>query len=116
MADIMGCLAFSITEKDCQQRPSSLISQTKEPLTRDMIRATRLLLLLLAIFATIGLAYGADQNPIIIERDVAVKMRDGVILRADIYRPNAEGKFPVILQRRYYDKRTIIDFGYTAAA
>jgi putative CocE/NonD family hydrolase len=43
-------------------------------------------------------------------------MRDGVILRADIYRPNAEGTFSVILQRRYVDKRTIVDFGYTAAA
>jgi len=81
------------------------------------MRINRLLLLFaIAIVFTMGLAFGADQNPIIVERDVAAKMRDGVILRADIYRPNAEGKFPVILQRRYYDKRTIVDFGYTAAA
>jgi uncharacterized protein len=82
-----------------------------------MIRINRLPLLFpIAIVFTIGLAYAADQSPILVERDVAVKMRDGVILRADIYRPKAEGKFPVILQRRYYDKRTIVDFGYTAAA
>src|SRR6267143_6285404 len=81
------------------------------------MRINRLLLLFaIAIVFTMGLAFGADQEPIIVERDVAAKMRDGVILRADIYRPNAEGKFPVILQRRYYDKRTIVDFGYTAAA
>src|SRR5690349_2184145 len=82
-----------------------------------MTRINRLLLMIpLAVAVAMGLAYGADQGPIIVERDVAVKMRDGVILRADIYRPNAHGKFPVILQRRYYDKRTIVDFGYTAAA
>ena len=31
-------------------------------------------------------------------------MRDGVILRADIYRPKADGKFPVLLERTPYDK------------
>ena len=31
-------------------------------------------------------------------------MRDGVTLRADIYRPKADGKFPVILTRTPYDK------------
>ncbi|MDG6926779.1 MAG: hypothetical protein JRN09_09540, partial [Nitrososphaerota archaeon] len=31
-------------------------------------------------------------------------MRDGVTLYADVYRPNAEGKFPVILMRTPYDK------------
>lgn len=74
------------------------------------------LLLSFAISVNMGSASAADRNPIIVERDVPVKMRDGVILRADIYRPNAEGKFPVILQRRYVDKRAIFDFGYAAAA
>jgi hypothetical protein len=82
-----------------------------------MIQNIRLLLLFsIAILVTAGSAHAADQNPIIVERDVPVKMRDGVILRADVYRPNAPGKYPVILQRRYVDKRTIVDFGYTAAA
>ena len=31
-------------------------------------------------------------------------MRDGITLRADIYRPKADGKFPVILTRTPYDK------------
>ena len=39
-----------------------------------------------------------------VERNVAVKMRDGVTLRADIYRPKGEGKFPVLLERTPYDK------------
>src|SRR4051794_32861072 len=37
-------------------------------------------------------------------RDVAVPMRDGVVLRADVWRPAAEGRFPVLLQRLPYSK------------
>ena len=38
------------------------------------------------------------------EHDVAVKMRDGTILYADIYRPTASGRFPVLLSRTPYVK------------
>ena len=41
---------------------------------------------------------------IIIQRGVPMKTRDGVTLRADIYRPNSPDKFPVILMRTPYDK------------
>ncbi len=51
-------------------------------------------------------AYAQHKYPITAETNVAMKTRDGVILRADIYRPDAEGKFPVILERTPYDKRT----------
>jgi uncharacterized protein len=40
----------------------------------------------------------------ILERDVEAKMRDGVVLRADVYRPDAPGRFPVLLQRTPYSK------------
>src|SRR5208283_2304187 len=53
---------------------------------------------------------------VIVERNVPAKMRDGVVLRADIYRPNADGKFPVLLTRTPYDKRGEMDFGPMAAA
>jgi putative CocE/NonD family hydrolase len=43
-------------------------------------------------------------------------MRDGVKLRADIYRPDAEGKFPVLLKRTPYDKGRGVEFGLKAAA
>jgi len=43
-------------------------------------------------------------------------MRDGVTLRADIYRPKADGKFPVLLVRTPYDKQWTIAFGLKAAA
>src|SRR5262245_16028714 len=35
---------------------------------------------------------------------VPMKTRDGVTLRADIYRSKEDGKFPVLLQRTPYDK------------
>ena len=38
------------------------------------------------------------------DRNVAVPMRDGVTLRADVYRPQAEGPLPVILTRTPYNK------------
>ncbi len=41
------------------------------------------------------------------ESDVAVPMRDGVTLRADVYRPQADGPFPVILTRTPYNKSTL---------
>lgn len=37
-----------------------------------------------------------------VEHEVPVKMRDGVVLRTDIYRPSGPGKFPVLLMRTPY--------------
>src|ERR1700738_1916587 len=36
--------------------------------------------------------------------DVSVPMRDGVVLRADILLPSAEGKFPALIYRTPYGK------------
>lgn len=41
-----------------------------------------------------------------VERDVPCRMRDGVTLFADVYRPAAPGSHPVLLMREPYDKRT----------
>ena len=41
---------------------------------------------------------------LVVERDVAVPMRDGVVLRAHVFRPEAEGRFPGILLRTPYGK------------
>ena len=38
------------------------------------------------------------------ERDVMISMRDGVRLAADIYRPDAPGKFPVIYTNAMHNK------------
>lgn len=38
------------------------------------------------------------------ERDVDVPMRDGTLLRADVYRPDDDAAHPVLVQRTPYDK------------
>lgn len=42
------------------------------------------------------------------ETDVAVPMRDGVVLRADTYRPRSGGPFPVLVYRTPYGKGGVI--------
>jgi uncharacterized protein len=61
-------------------------------------------------------AAAAENHEVTVERNVAAKMRDGVTLRADIYRPKAEGKYPVLLVRTPYDKTNETNFGLKAAA
>jgi len=63
-----------------------------------------------------ALARAEEHYEVVVDRNVPAKMRDGVVLRADIYRPKAEGKFPVLLTRTPYDKHSEIDFGPMAAA
>jgi putative CocE/NonD family hydrolase len=60
-------------------------------------------LLLLFLTASLSSAQGYSVK---VERGVEVKMRDGVVLRGDIFRPDAEGKFPVLLQRTPYRRET----------
>ena len=49
----------------------------------------------------------AQQLPpsIVIDRNVRVRMRDGVELAADVYRPDSAGKFPVVLTRTPYGRQ-----------
>jgi predicted acyl esterase len=39
-----------------------------------------------------------------IEKDVDIAMRDGAILKADVFRPDAEGHFPVLINMGVYQK------------
>ncbi|HEY2548682.1 MAG TPA: CocE/NonD family hydrolase, partial [Candidatus Acidoferrum sp.] len=57
-----------------------------------------------------------EDYGVVVERNVAAKMRDGVTLRADIYRPKVDGKFPVLLVRTPYDKTNESSFGMKGAA
>ncbi len=43
---------------------------------------------------------------VVAEKDTPAQSRDGVTLYADIYRPDAEGRFPVLLSRLPYDKNS----------
>ena len=65
------------------------------------------LLLLLAGFATVTLAQqptAAATPNFQIDKDVAVPMRDGVVLRADVLRPTSDGRFPTLVYRTPYGK------------
>ena len=42
---------------------------------------------------------------VMIEHDVCATMRDGVVLRADVYRPMGDGPWPVLLARMPYGKQ-----------
>ena len=61
-------------------------------------------------------AMALDLPAFVVESDVSVKMRDGVILRADIYRPSHPGKYPVLLQRTPYNKGDSEAMGFAAKA
>ena len=67
------------------------------------------LLLSLLLLTTIGFGQSAapatGSHSVIVQTDVRVKMRDGVSLVADIYRPKDEGKFPVLLTRTPYNRK-----------
>jgi len=47
---------------------------------------------------------GGELYGVRVEKGVAAPMRDGVRLSADVFRPDAPGRFPVILIRTPYDK------------
>ncbi len=66
----------------------------------------------LALFALLGLTLPAAEvkfpaarppnHDIRIENLVPIRMRDGVVLYADVYRPVQEGKYPVLVSRTPY--------------
>jgi uncharacterized protein len=68
----------------------------------------RRILYAILIIGAVGLSarcVRAQQSyAVIAQNGVAMKTRDGVTLYSDIYRPKADGKFPVILMRTPYDK------------
>ncbi|TCP30565.1 hypothetical protein EV207_10594 [Scopulibacillus darangshiensis] len=64
------------------------------------------------------------HDEMILEKNIACKMRDGTMLYSDIYRPNRAGQFPVLLTRlpynknlpfyshRYLDTNRLVSHGY----
>jgi predicted acyl esterase len=50
-----------------------------------------------------------------IEWDVPIRMDDGVVLRADLFRPDAEGRYPAILSYGPYGKGLAFQDGYKTA-
>jgi putative CocE/NonD family hydrolase len=52
----------------------------------------------------------------ITERDVAVPMRDGVVLRGDLRRPAGDGRFPTLVYRTPYGKTATTNSGIVGKA
>ena len=80
------------------------------------MRTAKRLAAMLAVLLVAVSAAASQQYELTIEHDVEAKMRDGVILRADIYRPKSDEKFPVLLQRTPYDKAGAADEARDLAA
>ena len=60
-------------------------------------------------------AASAAPSQVLVERNLALKTRDGVTLRADVYRPAGDGVFPVLLTRTPYNKDNVASFGQKGA-
>ncbi len=81
-----------------------------------ILRQSVLLLAFASVTIATHLARAAETYAVTIEHGVAATMRDGTVLRADVYRPKAEGTFPVLLERTPYDKSGSSKFGVKGAA
>jgi putative CocE/NonD family hydrolase len=46
----------------------------------------------------------AVTSRVVVERDVVIEMRDGVVLRADVYRPAGDEPVPALIERTPYSK------------
>jgi putative CocE/NonD family hydrolase len=66
-------------------------------------RSTKPLLIAAALAGCIAACAARTTTPQV-ERDVAITMRDGVVLRANVWRPPGEGPFPVLVYRTPYGK------------
>jgi uncharacterized protein len=52
------------------------------------------------------------NTAILIERDVMMEMRDGTLLRADVYRPHDKEKHPAILRRSPYNAHMLPEWSF----
>ena len=76
-------------------------------LSRETLSIRRLFISVLLLSAISGNVPAQDPPkplPIVVEKNVPATMRDGVILRADIYRPDTTSRYPALLSRTPYSK------------
>jgi len=66
-------------------------------------------------FGFTGAAKAQDHYEVQVQHGLGLKLHDGVTLWADVCRPKADGKFPVLLTRTPYDRTGSIDFCMKAA-
>ena len=74
------------------------------------MNSNRLLLFLIVVLITIpsSAQQSAAGRGVVSEQNVAVPMRDGVVLRADVLRPKGNGPFPVLVYRTPYGKENAL--------
>lgn len=58
-----------------------------------------------AVLAPLNQRIYAPEEGIVCMQDVPVKMRDGITIYADIYKPEAEGRYPLLIAWSFYGKR-----------
>jgi predicted acyl esterase len=78
------------------------------------MRRKHLCSLFLLVLLPRGVSY--CQTALAFERNREMQARDGVILRADIYRPAGDGSFPVLLERTPYSKVGATDIAPSAVS
>jgi putative CocE/NonD family hydrolase len=90
------------------------------PRPPDSVRVFLSLVVFLSTCATcvrggptaVSLAQSQFSFQVVVEDGVRVKMRDGVSLVADVYRPRAAGKFPILLERTPYGRKDESSMAY----
>src|SRR4051794_35878120 len=90
---------------------SPVAAKNSRPLARRSPKAahrsaSRLWILDFALWISTLLAapLAAQDAAVRVERDMPATMRDGVVLRADVYRPTEGGPWPVLVERTPYGK------------
>lgn len=52
------------------------------------------------------------HGEMLVEHDVAIEMSDGIVLRADVFRPRQDGRYPVIMSQGPYAKELPFQQGF----
>src|SRR6478609_7558511 len=90
----------------CLRESPELMKKVSAPsFARHILKLFIVAALLTGLVAAQAPAPAPDTSPVTVETNVRVKMRDGVSLVADIYRPKADGPLPVLLTRTPYNRK-----------
>src|SRR5436190_698201 len=72
--------------------------------TQHKLVARIVILTAVFLWATLASANAQALYRVAIQQNIGVKMRDGVSLMSDVYRPVSDEKFPVLLERTPYNR------------
>lgn len=90
--------------------------RNRQIVQNNLVGAIYLVMMILVVGGSPAGVGAEEKHAVLVERNVQAKMRDGVTLRADVYRPKEEGRYPVLLVRTPYDKSGEFEFAMRAAA